>query len=285
MNDYPPQRRRHRRLFTGGFLIVAALVLIAGDRPASASPLEGPSFASLVAEGSFNWFGGMYGRNDSGFTLNDLRQDLGLPRDQQSWKVLCAVRPLEHHAVRVYGTVPQYYAGSSILRRLIVTRNGTYPKGSQIDSELRRGSFGFGYDLDFLVGPRGFAGLNGDVKYLMTRVAIDNGEIEDQLSVGELLPCLGAHVESRLLPLGLGRFGPAQVGGFARLAFGVTPAPVDYVDISMGLSVRVQGPGGPVIDAKVGYTHESYSYYKETFFGRVLEFKTDGIMVSVGGAF
>ncbi len=147
-----------------------------------AEPLEHNSFASVTVEGVVSLLTGRMGfEQEPGAltpgSLNDLRYDLGLPQERQSFRLGLSVRPLEHHVLRLYGTMPEIYKGGLTLTRTLQTRRGTYETGTSVESQMTTGSFGFGYDLDFLVGPRWYAGFNGDFKYLHARVTMSGAGV------------------------------------------------------------------------------------------------------------
>lgn len=200
-----------------------------------------------------------------------------------------AVRPLEHHVLRLYGSVPEIYKSSNITGRTLQTRRATYDPGTEVYSQMTNGSFGFGYDLDFVVGPRWYAGFNGDLKYLYAKIQMSGAGVgvEDTMSVNEMTPCLGAHVESKLpMPcMALCQPMPMTLGAFARMTYGMTPNFLNYVDISVGGSVDVRTAIGPVLTARIGYEHESFSNSEPVISGRIFEFDRNGFMFSIAGAF
>jgi len=218
-------------------------------------------------------------------TLNDLQDDLGLPAERRNFTLSMTVRPLEHHVLRVYGSVPEFYAGSNTLTRRLVTRNGVYSPGETVESQMRRWSFGFGYDLDFVVGPRWYAGLNGDLRYIGMTLRMKGAGVglEDTMAVEEVVPCLGAHAETKLRRIVYGT--RASLGGFGRMTFGRMPNFVNYVEISVGGSVELGTGFGPLVKAKLGYKHEGFFNDQEVSSGRVLETSSDGILFSIEGAF
>ncbi len=113
---------------------------------------------------------------------------------------------------------------------------------------------GFGYDCDFLITPRLFAGLNGDLRYIDVRVKLGQNENsgEDTFTIDELAPCLGAHFQTAL---------PVRncfnVGAFGRVTYAITPNFLNYVDGLVGLRLGTKPLGKVVLDAKAGFEHES----------------------------
>lgn len=219
-------------------------------------------------------------------TMNDLINDLGLPVDNRSFRVLMSFRPLEHHGLRLFGSLPESYKGSRVLTRALVTRVSTYPAGTAIHSEMRTAAFGFGYDLDFLVSPLLKGGLHGDVRYLDYRVAMGlaDGNMDDSLNIDEVMPCIGAHVRTRV-PLGVTSEGCAGIGGFAKLTYAITPNYLNYSNISLGVSVDLSLGGRFVLEGRVGYEHETIFHDQENISGRVLEIKRNGVQGEIEIAF
>jgi hypothetical protein len=277
---------RHVVVF-GFSLLFSALTLCDSTH---ADPLEYNPFSTIGVQAMFTRIEGRMGfaQEPGGIgTLNDLKYDLGLPANCSTYGILLSVRPLEHHVLRVYGNFPEVYRGGQLLNRTLQTRTVTYPAGSSIFSEFRTGSFGAGYDLDFLVGPRMFGGLHGDFKYLELRVRMGSSGsgYEDTLAINELVPCLGAHFQTRnSFAFGPGR-GVFNLGGFGRMTWGMTPNFLSYVDLSAGVAFGVSIGGLGTLEAKAGYHFESYYHNQELSAGRSFELKRDGILVSVEGLF
>ncbi len=270
---------------------IACVAILLVGTVASGASLDYVPFSVLRVEGFASWIDGRMGfdrQPGANGTLNDLRKDLGLTPDQKTLRVEASVRPLRHHLLRVHGSVPERYTGERNLDRPLRTRNAVYPTGSDIESEMIYGSFGLGYDLDFLAGPRWFAGLNGDLRYLHTRFRITgtgaNVGRDDTMSVSELVPCLGAHASIKTLMPFPGGWAPV-FGGFARMDFGLMPDYLNYSDIRLGISTEVPSALGPLFELRVGYEHESFFHDRERVSGNILEFTRDGVFVSLGGAF
>jgi hypothetical protein len=147
---------------------------------------------------------------------------------------------------------------------------------------MRTGMIGFGYDCDFLITPRLFAGLNGDLRYIDVRVRLGQNENswEDTFTIDELAPCLGAHFQTAL---------PVRkclnVGAFGRVTYAITPNFLNYVDGLVGLRLGTKPLGQVVLDAKAGFEHESIFQELERSSGRRLELKRTGIVFSVEATF
>ncbi|MFC1836671.1 hypothetical protein ACFL2Q_18425 [Thermodesulfobacteriota bacterium] len=275
-------------------VIVCLMLLTVVLQPATgthAAPLGYFTSATLTAEAFLNWVDGRmgFGQGIGGDgTLNDFKADLGLLTDQQAYRLAASIRPLPHHQLRLYGSIPEHYGGGRILNRDLVTRNGTYAAGSQIESDMSYATFGFGYDLDFLVGPNYFLGLHGDLKYVHAQVKMWSPGVvgqEDVVTIDEMTPCLGAHVETKPTFFGNGLFGALCPTAFARMTYGITPNYLNYVDVAIGLGARYGALCGPSFGIKVGYEHESVFLEQELVTGRILQFKRNGVMISLEGTF
>ncbi len=269
---------------------LAALLAFGLPLASDAAPIEYAPFASVEFEGFFGSAEGRAGfERETGATgtLNDLQADLGLPSERRSYRLLFSVRPLEHHVLRFYGTAPEHYKGSKVLTRELRTRNAVYLPGTEVESQLETAAFGFGYDLDFIVGPRWYAGFNGDLRYIRIMVRIEGAGqgFEDTLAVDEMVPCLGVHFSGKMSGL-RGRLGlPLGLGGTARMTYGMTPNFVNYVDLFAGLTIDFTSSMGPTFNAKVGFQHEIFFHDLEPFSGRIVETSRNGVFFTVGAAF
>ncbi len=275
----------------GAALLFTAIVVLGSTVGSNAAPLEYFTRVSVNTEGYICRIDGRMGLGQEigGIgTLNDFRTDLGLPADQWALRLCTAIRPLQHHELRLYGSIPESYEGGRILDRDLVTPNNRYPAGTEIESEMAYASFGFGYDLDFLIGPRYYTGLHGDLKYLHSMVRFRDAAglgLEDVIYVDELLPCLGVHVEAMFPAIGNIFRGPLRPGGFARMTYGISPNYLNYVDVSIGLTADIAGAWGRRLHVRVGFEHETFFHQQEFFSGKALEFKRNGVLISVTGTF
>jgi len=280
-----PWKRRAR---TAVLILSVAVGLIGVPALSTAESLEYLGFATLGIEGLVSRLEGRMGfaRQGGGVgTLNDFSSDLGLPTENFTLGFSFSARPLEHHLLRLYGTIPETYKGGNTLSRQLRTDINTYPAGTEISSQLRYAMFGFGYDLDFLVGPRWFAGLHGDLRYVDLRVRIRGPGTgsEDTITLNEMTPCIGAHVQTRnAVP-----FATTQdlgLGGFARMTYGVTPNFLNYYDMAVGLCLSAQNWSRLVfMDLKVGYGLEALT--QQNISGRDLELRRDGVFFAIQAAY
>jgi hypothetical protein len=261
------------------FLMISTIVL--GQGIAGADALEYLSPWSIGTEFMYSFIDGQMGfdQTSTGFgTMNQLRDDLGLPQDNQTFRVYATIRPLEHHMLRVFGSVPELYQSQKILRKDLrltqlpgipinnntnITNNTVlvFPQGTLVNSKISMAQFGFGYDLDFLTGPGHAAGMQGELRYIDLRLTIsDNQGVQvppaslnpgtNNYSTGtvgfqyynttldELVPTLGAHAQA-VLPFGFGHMFPElMLGGYTRMNFGLYPGYLNYVDIQAGLQLN-----------------------------------------------
>lgn len=321
-------RRRPRswtRIHVVATLAFLSVFVLVTPLPSLAEPLEYSPRWSLGFETVLSTIEGSMGfdQQNAGYgTLNDLKADLGLPNDNRTFKIQGSVRPLEHHLLRAFGTIPEAYSGSTRLNKDMrltrlpnTTTQGqtdyvvTVPMGSTVLSELKYASFGMGYDLDFLVAPRWSAGVTGELRYLDVRLKlwgenarnasmvappqppieqsyIDGvvGRYENIMNIDELFPCVGGQ-GTAALPLGMNGMSGLNIGGFTKMVYGLSPNYLNYVDIALGLSLWTAPTSRFQLMAKVGVEHESVFHDAANRNGRVFELKRNGILISLDGAF
>jgi len=263
--------------------LCAMVSLAAYPASSHADALDWNGFGAVGAELFLNRFDGRIGfeRQQGGLgTLNDFQADLGLPTHTWALRLTASVRPLEHHLLRLYGQIPEIYKGSRVLTRQITTKTNVYPAGTPVDSEARLGMFGFGYDLDFLVGPRWYGGLHGDLRYLDFRVRFGTAEtgLEDTALLNEVVPCIGAHFQTRV-PVIDARFPGLGVGIFGRITYGMTPNFINYYDISTGVMTTLAAAGLPAVEVKAGYQLEGVQ--QQNIEGKDLEYQRAGFLVTL----
>lgn len=179
------------KLWVALFTISAAIL---GYGTGCADPLDYLAPWSIGTEFMYSWIDGQMGYDQGsccGFgTINRLQDDLGLPQANQTYRVYATIRPLEHHMLRVFGSVPELYQSQNLLKKdlrltqlpgvvtniLFPTSNTVmvFPAGTLVKSEMRTAQFGFGYDLDFLTGPGHAAGMQGELRYIDLRVSLSD---------------------------------------------------------------------------------------------------------------
>jgi hypothetical protein len=279
---------RKRQARAAVLILSITVGLMSLPMPLIAESLDFSGYASLGVEGLVSRMDGRMGfaREAGGIgTLNDFSADLGLPAENFTLGILFSVRPLEHHLLRLYGTIPETYNGSNVLSRQLRTQTNVYQPGTEIQSQFRFATFGFGYDLDFLVGPRLFAGMHGDLRYLDLRVRMrgPGTGLEDTITLSELTPCLGAHVQTRnAVPFAT--TDALGLGGFARITYGMTPNYLNYYDMAVGFCLSAQNLSRLIfVDFKVGYGLQAVT--QQNISGRDLEIKRDGVFFAVQAAY
>ncbi len=266
-------------------VLVSIFALTLGQGIAGADPLDFCAPWSIGSEFMYSWIWGTMSYDQGaccGFgTVNQLRDDLGLPQDNQTYRVYATIRPLEHHMLRVFGSVPELYQSQNILQKDLrltqlpgTTLNATattntvlvFPAGTLVKSEMKTAQFGFGYDLDFLTGLGHAAGMQGELRYVDLRVSISDANTLEVppatfnsyppntgnsppgmgyqyyvTTLDELVPTLGAHAQA-VLPFGFGKIlTDMTLGGYTRMNFGIWPNYLNYVDIQAGLQLNT-GP-------------------------------------------
>jgi hypothetical protein len=281
---------RSKRTKAAFAVLAMLLALLTLPEHSAAEPLEYNPFATLGVEARWGRLDGRLGfaqENGGVGTLNDFMTDLGLPRNNLTWGLQATARPLEHHLVRVFGYLPETYKGGTTLNRSLVTRNFTYAAGTSILSEYKTAQFGFGYDLDLLIGPRWYGGMHGNIRHMLVQLRMGNAASgkEDTFSIAETVPCLGVHMQTRnTFEWGPGR-GIVNVGGFARMDFSMTPNFMNYFELSAGVALGFRVGMLGIVETKLGYHYESYYHDQELTAGKILELKRDAILFSLEGLF
>ena len=171
-------------------LIVSVIIL--GHGIAGADSLDYLAPWSIGTEFMYSWLWGTmgYDQTSNGYgTINQLHSDLGLPQDNQTYRVYATIRPLEHHMLRVFGSIPELYQsnimapkdmrftqypGGATANNITNNRVIVIPAGTMVKSEMQTAQFGFGYDLDFLTGPGHTAGMQAELRYIDVRVSLSS---------------------------------------------------------------------------------------------------------------
>ena len=145
--------------------------------------------------------------------------------------------------------------------------------------------FGLGYDLDLLLGRRLQGGTNADIRFLNYFVRLEalNSGTEHTMTVDEVVPCLGAHVKTLFRPTLIPWPRGFSIGGYGRLTYGINPNYLNLFEFKLGMTGSATTPFGGAIDMKVGYQVEGWSQINVV--GRDLEFKREGVFISLAAAF
>ncbi len=269
-------------------LILAAACIACFPLFAGASPLEPDGYLAVSGEEFVSIMDGRFGleRDPGGAgTLNDLSADLGLPKQNQTLWLEMLYRPLEHHVLRLYGSVPESYSGDTVLGRNLTFKTQTIPAGTKVDSTMHVGQFGLGYDLDFILGRRIQAGANGDLRFLDYYVRLKTAEsgMEHTFTVDEVVPCIGGHGQALFKPELIPWPPGLTVGGYARLTYGINPNYLNLFEIKVGLTGTAIMAFGTTINVKVGYQVQGWNQVNVA--GRDCEFRRDGLFVGLAGSF
>ncbi len=131
--------------------------------------------------------------------LIDFKDDLGLT-DQTFPEFHVTLRPARRHKFR-FQYIPIKFTQSGILTRNIVFNGQLFPVSAEVDSELDWKAYRFGYELDFLVLPRGFGGLVLDFKYTDVRAElVVPGLIEEFARARAPIPAIGGIFRVYVVP-------------------------------------------------------------------------------------
>jgi hypothetical protein len=109
--------------------------------------------------------------DQTGTTIN-LKSDLGL-QDQRFPGFDLILRPTVKHKFRVQ-LVPLHYSQTGTPRSSLTFGGQTFPVGVPVSSKIHWKAWRFGYEYDFAVTSRGFAGLIIDVKYTDVDASLTN---------------------------------------------------------------------------------------------------------------
>jgi hypothetical protein len=109
--------------------------------------------------------------DQTGTTIN-LKSDLGL-QDQRFPGFDLILRPAVKHKFRVQ-LVPVHYSQMGTPRSSLTFGGQTFPVGVPVSSKIHWKAWRFGYEYDFAVTSRGFAGLIVDVKYTDVDASLTN---------------------------------------------------------------------------------------------------------------
>ncbi len=127
-------------------------------------------------------------------TTIDLKSDLGMT-DQRFPALNLQLRPARSHHFRLQ-YIPITYDGSTVLQHDLIFNGIRYPAIVPVNSTLDWKAYRFGYQYDFLVKNRGFAGFIMEAKYTDVRVELDSQFRQEFAHARAPIPAIG----------GIGRF-------------------------------------------------------------------------------
>jgi hypothetical protein len=173
------QANRATRLYTSA--VLAAVVLAFAAAPAHAQyrprPLNDPATGeNFVIEGEASYWNpsanitfASAGLGIPGDPIN-VKRDLGVV-DQGFPALAVQLRPARSHHFR-FQYVPIEYSGSTRLTRDIVFNGIRYSVNVPVNSSLEWRAYRFGYQYDFIVKNKGFAGFIMEAKYTDVRAQL-----------------------------------------------------------------------------------------------------------------
>ena len=177
-------------------------------------------------------------------TSVDLKRDFGLT-DQRFPEVQLILRPATSHKFR-FQYIPINYVQSATLTRTINFAGQSYTVGLPVNSTLDWKAYRFGYEYDFVVKNRGFAGFIIEAKYTDVQVSVASIFRSDFAHAQAPIPALGGIGRVYVVPnISI----TAEVTGF-RL-----PASIDqrfgahYIDVDIYGTVNITNNVG----AQLGY--------------------------------
>jgi hypothetical protein len=119
----------------------------------------------------------------------DAKRDLGFV-DQKFPALQLQLRPAKSHKLR-FEYIPVSYTGSSTLKQGIVFNGQLYQVGVPVNSTFDWKTYRFGYEYDFIVKNKGFAGFIMEAKYTDVKVELDNPFTQEFAHARGPIPALG----------------------------------------------------------------------------------------------
>jgi hypothetical protein len=162
---------------------------VSGPPPGETYILEGafglwlPSANISIASGGTGALTGIPG------TLIDFKKDLGL-QDQGFPELHFELRPLKQHKFRLQ-FIPVSYEQTATLPRDVIFNGQRYRAGTPVNSTLDWKAYRFGYEYDFIVKDRGFAGFIVDFKYTDVNVTATNAVLNEFAEAHAPIPAIG----------------------------------------------------------------------------------------------
>ena len=161
----------------------------------------------------------------------DFKKDLGLT-DQRFGELHLTLKPGRKHKLR-FQYIPISYAQSNVAQRDIVFNGQLFRVGIPVASTLDWKAYRFGYEYDFLVLPRGFAGFVLDFKYTDVNAVLQAGSastpfFEEFAHAAAPIPAIGGIFRAYPLP-NLSITG--EITGFKLPESAVEGASARYVDV------------------------------------------------------
>lgn len=134
-----------------------------------------------------------------GGTSIDFKRDLGLT-DQRFGELHAVLKVSRKHKFR-FQYIPIKYVQQAIIDRNIVFNGQLYRIGFPVNSALSWKAYRFGYEYDFIVRERGFAGFILDFKYTDVRASLQSPANSEFAHASAPIPALGGIVRVYVVPI------------------------------------------------------------------------------------
>jgi hypothetical protein len=128
----------------------------------------------------------------------DAKRDLGVA-DQRFPALGLQLRPARRHHFR-FQYIPIEYSGSTNIARDLVFNGIRYPTNIPVNSSLDWKAYRFGYQYDFVVTNRGFAGFIMEAKYTDVRAELDSPFRQEYTRQRAPIPALGGIARVYVVP-------------------------------------------------------------------------------------
>jgi len=195
------------RLYASAVLAAGVLALVAAPahaqyRPRTLSdPATGEKF-HIEADASFWTPSADMTIESEGLgipgTKIDLEKDLGVA-DGHFPALSVQLRPARSHHLR-FQYLPIDYAGSARIARDFIFNGIRYPANVPVNSSLDWKTYRFGYQYDFIVKDRGYAGVILEAKYTDVRAELDSPFAREFARARAPIPALGGIVRVYVAP-------------------------------------------------------------------------------------
>jgi hypothetical protein len=119
----------------------------------------------------------------------DFKQDLGLT-DQKFGELHLVLRPAPKHKFR-FQYIPIRFVQSTVAQRDIIFNGQRFAVNLPVNSELNWKAFRFGYEFDFLVRERWYAGFVLDFKQTDVKATLTTPVLEEFRHIAAPIPAIG----------------------------------------------------------------------------------------------
>lgn len=245
------------RLYGG---LVAALVLAAAPADAQfvprplGDPATGEQYHIEASIGFWNPTADMSIASESlGIvgTRIDFKGDLGLT-DQRFRELHLVLKPARKHKFR-FQHIPINYTQDAIANRDIVFNGQRYRVGVPVTSTLNWGAYRFGYEYDFLVRDRWYAGFVLDAKYTDVDASLATPLFSEFAHARAPIPAIGGTF--RVYPIRNVSI-TGEITGFKLPESLIEDATAHYVDMDFYGTVNINS----YLGAQLGYRSFDLGY-------------------------